>query len=174
VPVLLLIVVACHKTPDPGPQPVPAPLPAAAPAPVPPVAPALAAASASPPPAPMLQALASRDDVSCVDIEALAPEPVSALVEVVATVKMPPTVPMRAAGCLVERHAHEIPEVIEGWMKGADTKGLALLAAGRLDALDPELAARFARAAMAGPWATDVQPSLEKSALPEVRAVVGG
>lgn len=167
---LLLFVVACHKTPDPGPEVAVAPLPAPAPAAIvePVVLPSEPASAA-----PLLAALSSRDPVSCTDVEALVPDPVPALVEVVHTVKMPPSAPMRAAGCLVESHAHEVPDLIEGWMKGADTKGLALLVAGRLDALDPELAARFASAGMAGPWATDVQPALEKSTLAEVRAVVG-
>lgn len=168
---LVLLVVACHKTPDP----VPERPPAVAPAPVP------VAVTPSPAPpatpvggtAPLLIALSSRDDVSCADVEALVTDPVPALVEVVTTVKMPPSAPMRAAGCLVERHAHEVPEVLEGWMKGDDTKGLALLVSGRLDGLDPELAVRLARAGMSGPWATDLQPAIEKSTVPEVRAVVG-
>ena len=167
---LLLFVVACHKTPEPVPEVAVAPRPAPAPAPIveAAIAPSAPASTGS-----LLAALSSRDDVSCSAVEALVADPVPALVEVVATVKMPPAAPMRAAGCLIEGHAHQVPDVIEGWMKGADTKGLALLVAGRLDSLDPELAARFASAGMAGPWATDVQPALEKSALAEVRAVVG-
>ena len=161
--------VACHKA-EPAPVPVPV-----APAPVAPVAPVPAA-----PATPegdldaMFKALSAYDgEPACADVEALTAQPVPALLELVRTVKMPPTVPMRAAGCLVDRHAVEAAGELEGWMGSAEALGLARLVADKIDALPPDLAVRLARAGAAGPNATDLGPRLARSARPEVRAVVG-
>ena len=122
----------------------------------------------------LLRALSARDgDLSCAQMEALVPEPVPALLQVVETVKMPPAAPMRAAGCLLENHGAEIEEQVIAWMQRPDTLGLALLVTDRLDGLSPELARRAAEAALAGPHAERLRERLAASRHPEVRALLG-
>jgi hypothetical protein len=154
-------VIACHKAEPPS---APAPV---APAPAAPTTPEADLDA-------MFKALSAYDgEPACADVEALTPQPVPALLELVRTVQMPPTVPMRAAGCLVDRHAVEVADALEAWVGSADTLGLARLVADKIDAVPPEVAVRVAAAAAAGPNAADLGPRLARSARPEVRAAAG-
>src|SRR5262245_44072640 len=121
--------VACHKADPVDAVPVPAPV-----APAPPVAAAPRPDAPADPAAKdaMLRALSSRDAVSCADVEAMTASPVPVLVELV-EVEMPPTVGMRAAGCLVDRHAAEVADRLETWLTTDGNKGLALLVAQKID-----------------------------------------
>lgn len=108
-------------------------------------------------------ALSVRDAApECAAVEALVADPVAVLLDVVANVSMPPTVPMRAAACLLDRHPVEAGDAIVGWMGAASTQGLAKLAASRIDALPADLAARVARAGLDGENADVVRAQVER------------
>jgi hypothetical protein len=122
----------------------------------------------------MIRALSHRDGgPDCATVEALAADPVPALVGLVDHVYNPPMVPMRAAGCLLERHAAEVEPHIVRWVTAEETRGLALLAAGSLDRMESEVAVRVARAALAGPHAAQVRGRIAAASDPAVRALVG-
>ncbi|MEQ1570177.1 MAG: hypothetical protein ABMA64_31375 [Myxococcota bacterium] len=157
--------VGCHKA---GPEPEVAPEPSEAPAPVDAAEPVAAEVPASR--ELLYKAFAVRDgEPVCAEVEALVAEPVPALLDLVRHVSMPPTVPMRAAGCLVERHAAEVPDELEAWVTTDATRGLALLVADRVDLLPTDVAVRVTAAAMAGPHAAELGPRLAASGRAEVR-----
>lgn len=156
--VLLIWALACHKQPE---VPVPPPAPMPAPAPVETGRDAL------------IRALSMRDgEPSCAVVEALVPEPVPALIEIVETVTLPPMVPMRAANCLLVGHAEASADALDRWMTSESTRGLAMLVLQRFDSLPAPVAARLAASGLAGPHAADVRPVVEASVMPEVRALL--
>ena len=105
-----LLACACHK------QPEAAPAPARAPAPSPESVDEVTAVH---------RALSSRDaGPSCAEVEALTSDPVATLTTIVQTVELPPQAPMRAATCLVDRHAEAASELLVGWMGAEETRGL--------------------------------------------------
>ncbi|MEQ1504615.1 MAG: hypothetical protein ABMB14_20415 [Myxococcota bacterium] len=165
------IVAACHKATELPAEPPPVPIPAAL------IEGAPAAATATPgavDDGALLRLLSQRDGPpDCAAVEATVPEPVPALLDVVAHVSMPPTAPMSAARCLVLGHAVEVADAIDGWMAGAETRGLAVLVAQNIDAVPLEPAIRFATTGAAGPHAEALTAPLAASARPEIRAVVG-
>lgn len=120
----------------------------------------------------LLVALSARDGApTCAALAGLVEDPVGSFTRIVGTVQMPPSAPMRAARCLVQDHAEAAADTIEGWMRADDTEGLARLVMGELDHLPPELATRFAKAGLEGPYQSIVRPEVEASELSEVRAL---
>src|SRR5436190_11135134 len=81
---------------------------------------------------------------ACEQIEALSPDPVALLLRVVDEIEHPPWVAMRAADCLVTRHAPAIEAQMTSWMGDRQRKGLGFLALGHLDEMEPALATRIA------------------------------
>jgi hypothetical protein len=121
----------------------------------------------------MLRMLSLRDAAPpCEVIEATSTDPVADLLLVVDTVPLPPYAPMRAAGCLVDRHAEAAAEAIESWMVRPDVPALAELVARAFDTLSSGLALRFAAAGLNGPHRAAVEPFVRGSVHPEVRALV--
>lgn len=122
----------------------------------------------------MIRALSVRDgEPSCAEVEALSPDPVASMRQIVATVQMPPTVPMRAASCLLRGHGAEIEADLLSWVSAPETLGLAQLVAGDIDSLPPDLGKRVAERALAGPLAEKLQPKLAESANAEIKALSG-
>ena len=161
-----------HAPPAAEPAPAPAPVPAPAPAPVtsPPLV--MPPSERTPPPE-MIRLLSARDDAApCEVIEATSTDPVADLILVVETVPLPPYAPMRAAGCLVDRHAEEAAGTIESWMGRPDVPALAEIVAQGFDTMPSGLALRFAAAGLAGPHRAVVEPFVKSSTHPEVRALV--
>jgi hypothetical protein len=121
----------------------------------------------------MIRMLSARDDAPpCEVIEAASTDPVADLILVVETVPLPPYAPMRAAGCLVDRHAEVAAGTIESWMSSPDVPALAELAAQGFDTMPSGLALRFAAAGLAGPHRSAIEPFVRSSTHPEVRALV--
>ncbi len=119
------------------------------------------------------QALCQKDPApSCAQVEALASEPVLALLTVVERAAMPPWAGMHAAHCLVTGHADEVEPQLLSWVTGDDTQGLAMVVFGQLDALPGETALRLATASLEGPWAEQARSSLEAVDSAELRALV--
>jgi len=151
----------------------PIPVATEAPAPVesrPPITPP---ASERTPPPEMIRMLSARDSAPpCDVIEATSTDPVADLILVVETVPLPPYAPMRAAGCLVDRHATEAADTIESWMTRPEVPALARLVAQGFDTMPAGLALRFAAAGLAGPHRSVVEPFVRSSTHPEVRALV--
>ncbi len=153
---ILALWAGCGKTQTPSaPAPDPAPAPAGA------------------PPAEMVRLLSARDAAPpCGVIEAASSHPVADLILVAETVPLPPYAPMRAAGCLVDRHAEAAADTIESWMTRPEVPALAELVAQAFDTMPSGLALRFAAAGLAGPHRAVVEPFVKSSTHPEVRALV--
>lgn len=166
---LLFCVAACKKDPAPAAEPVLTPVPEVAPSPAPPEEPAPVAAPAGVDA--MVQALSARDrGPSCEDVEAMAEAPVEALLHIVENVPMPPQAPMRAANCVLERHAETAKDDVLSWVKREDTKGLGKLVLQKLDTLPEALAVDAARVAVTGPLAEDAVEAVRASKREAVRA----
>ena len=108
---------------------------------------------------------------ACEQIEALSPDPVALLLRVVDEIERPPWVAMRAADCLVTRHAPAIEAEMTIWMGDSQKKGLGFLALGHLDAMEPALATRIASAAMAGPYRDEASVRIARSHVESVRTL---
>ena len=108
---------------------------------------------------------------ACEQIEALSPDPVALLLRVVDEIEHPPWVAMRAADCLVTRHAPAIEAQMTSWMGDRQRKGLGFLALGHLDEMEPALATRIATAAMAGPYRDEASVRIARSHVESVRAI---
>jgi hypothetical protein len=120
----------------------------------------------------MVHALSIKDPPpACEQVEALAPDPVPLLLRVVDEVERPPWVAMRAADCLITRHAPTIEAEMTSWMGDRNRKGLGLLALGHLDEMEPALATRIATAAMAGPYRDEASVRIARSRVESIRAV---
>lgn len=120
----------------------------------------------------MYQALVSHEaGVDCGALDAMSADPVGDLTFIVDHAEKPAWVAMRAAHCLIQRHAVVAEPVISGWMTGGETRGLALLTAKDLDSVPADLAERLARQALNGPHAAAVRPRLADSAHPKLRAM---
>jgi hypothetical protein len=124
--------------------------------------------------APAAHALSARDgNFDCSTIEAMTPDPVGLLRELVDHAVRPPWIAMRAADCLVTRHAEAAAADLDAWVADPERLGLGLLVMSRLDRL-PEERATFlaARALEQGPDPVAVRRRLDGSAHPAVRALV--
>jgi hypothetical protein len=109
---------------------------------------------------------------TCDEIDGQSPDPVGDLVWLMDNVHQPPWVGMRAADCLMNNHLTTETERVHTWVANPETKGLALLVLGRLDALPAPLAQSLAKAMLAGPHRSLIAPRLLESAHIELRAMV--
>ena len=120
----------------------------------------------------MVHALSIKDPApTCEQVEALATDPVPLLLRAVNDVPRPPWVPMRAASCLVTRHATAIEAEMTSWMGDRQRKGLGFLALDHLDAMEPALATRIASAAMAGPYRDEASVRIARSNVESIRVI---
>jgi len=164
----LLFCVACKKDPAPAAEPALVPVPEVAPSPP---APEPAAEAAPAGVDAMVQALSARDrGPACEAVEAMSDTPVEALLHIVDHVPMPPQAPMRAANCVLERHAEAAKDDVLSWVKREDTKGLGKLVLQKLDTLPESIAVDAARVAVAGPLAEDAVEAVQASQREAVRA----
>ena len=116
------------------------------------------------------RALSVRDPVpSCETVEGMSETPVADLLFVVEHAQQPPWTAMRAAQCLVRRHATTVQPQIESWVSQESTRGLALMTLGLIDSLPMTVALPVAQRALEGPLASDAKSRLLKSALPEIQ-----
>ncbi len=112
------------------------------------------------------KALSIRDPApTCEEVEALSADPVATLRVVVERAELPPWAPLRAAHCMVTRHASAAEADIVAWMGDPQTRGLALLTLGALDTLPEETARTVAAAALAGPHAADAREKIQDAGL---------
>ncbi|MEZ4322627.1 MAG: hypothetical protein R3F61_34490 [Myxococcota bacterium] len=118
----------------------------------------------------LVRVLSSRDGaLPCAELEALVPEPVRSLENIVEHVEMPPWAPMTAAACLVEHHAEDRPELLASWVTDPDKKGLARLVFNRLHLLEPERAEALVEAGSKGPYRADLRAALLRAPDPALR-----
>jgi len=96
---------------------------------------------------------------SCAEVEALSDTPVASLRNIVTHATAPPWAPMRAASCLVERHATEVQSDLERWVSDEATLGLGIQTLGQLDLMPEDVAIAVANKAL-----TDGPPSLDAAA----------
>ncbi len=109
---------------------------------------------------------------SCEAVEALATDPVDTLQVMVERAIQPPWVGVRAADCLITRHADEIAPVLETWVSEPEYLGLALVTLGKLDGMSPEVAEGVAKAALAGPLSEEAIPRIAAAESERLRALV--
>jgi hypothetical protein len=107
----------------------------------------------------------------CAQIEADLPDPAASLEAIVDHVAMPPWAPMRAAACLVERHADARRVTLESWVGDPARKGLARLVFNRLHLLDTTTAELLAERALLGPLQSDARAAMLRSPSPSVQAL---
>ena len=120
----------------------------------------------------MVHALSIKDPApACEQVEALAHDPVPLLLRAVNEIPLPPWVAMRAASCLVTRHASAVEAEMTSWMGDRQRKGLGFLALDHLDAMEPALATRIATAAMAGPYREEASVRIARSNVESVRTL---
>lgn len=119
------------------------------------------------------RALSVRDGgPDCASVEALAKDPVAALVSMVENVQQPPWVAVRAAQCLVRGHAEQVKPNLMTWVVAPQKRGLAILLANEADAMPEAVAVEVARVGLAGPYAEDMRKRLVNSQHASVRALV--
>lgn len=119
--------------------------------------------------------LSTRDgEPSCAEVEEVLAEtdPVAAYLYIIEMVKMPPTVPMRAAGCLLAGHAEAAAPQIKRWVTEPELKGLGLLVLNRLDQLPEPLAVACVELALSGDLAEDARMAAGDSTHPGVQALI--
>lgn len=121
--------------------------------------------------------LAQRDGMSCAQLGTADATLRDQLLSLTAPDLMPPSVPIRAAECLVELYPTDptVHTAFTAWMSDSERAGLALLVIGRLDRLPLTTAVQLATAALQTPDTTmraRFQSRLTQSPIPEVRAVV--
>lgn len=118
------------------------------------------------------RALSMRDgSPPCEEVEALASDPVATLISFAEHATMPPWVGVRAARCLVTRHAEAAKTTLSAWVVDPEKRGFAFLIADELDQAAEPVALELARAGLAGPHAADLRKRLAKSAWPSVAAL---
>ena len=108
----------------------------------------------------------------CAAVEALVPDAVDSLTALANEVQMPPWAPMRAARCLVERHAEAAEPTLKAWVADPDLLGFAKLVTKKIDHMPEPVAVRVAEAALASPNAEQVTRELSASTHPKVLALV--
>jgi hypothetical protein len=117
----------------------------------------------------VIRTLSSRDPVACAAVDAT----VETWREVVRTAEGPPWVPMRAAQCLIERHAEAAQADLSAWVIDPEARGLGLLVLGQLDRLPAGLALDLARRALdQGPDPERARKRIATCVHAEVRALV--
>lgn len=120
----------------------------------------------------VLRALSAHDgSPDCAAVEALAPDGPAALRYVATWATMPPVAPMRAAACLVDRHATSSAALLVEWVRDPNTAGLGRLVLGRLDALPEAVAISVATAALGGPLDTEAREAAAACSHEGVRGV---
>jgi len=120
----------------------------------------------------LVRALSSRDaPASCAELEALVPEPVQSLAQVVDQVSMPPWAPMRAATCLIENHSADRPALFDSWVTQPNKRGLAKLVFARLHLIEPVQRLSLVEHARLGPYTDALNSGLLRSPSAELRAL---
>lgn len=120
------------------------------------------------------RALAVRDaPPPCVEVEALAKDPVSTLISVAEHATMPPWAGVRATTCLASRHAEAAKDRLSAWVVDPKLRGLAFVVADHTSAMPEPVALQIAQAGLAGPHAADLKKRLLKSSWPSVVALAG-
>ena len=118
------------------------------------------------------RALSIRDPApTCESIEALTETPVETLLFVVDNAQQPPWAGMRAAECLISRHAVAAQASLTAWVSSPETKGLAILALNQLDTMPLEVSLTVARAALVGPDVESARTRIGRSTIPEIKAL---
>ena len=122
----------------------------------------------------MIRALSVRDpEPDCAVVEAMVPDPVASLIKVTRDVPQPPWVSLRAASCLVSRHAEEAQDTIRDWVVDEDLRGLATIALQSVDEMPEHVAEDVLRDALAGPFATEAADAAGASERRALRALLG-
>jgi len=118
------------------------------------------------------RALSIRDPApTCEGVEALTETPVETLLFVVDNAQQPPWAGMRAAECLISRHAVAAQSSLTAWVSSPETKGLAILALNQLDTMPLEVSLTVARAALVGPDVESARTRIGRSTIPEIKAL---
>ena len=117
-------------------------------------------------------AFLSRDaSPTCAEVEALTETPAETLQVIVREAAQPPWVAIRAADCLIRNHSVAVEDELKAWVTDPDLLGLALLALGTLDEMEPAVALSVADAAIKGPLKEQAGERILKSESEQIRAI---
>lgn len=156
LPLLMLTLLACHKTPaveEPPPTEV-----VAAESEETPVAIQPTDVTADWPGTEqqfaIYRTLSHRDGIpECAVVTADSADALGDLVFIAENIPLPPQAGMLAASCVLSDHAEAGVETLVQWSTNPETAGLARLVFGKLGVLSPQVSAAVREAALAGPHA---------------------
>ena len=86
--------------------------------------------------------------------------------------QQPPWAGVRAAECLITRHAEDVQPQLEHWVQHTETRGFALLVFNHIDDIPTPVATTIVRTSLAGPLADDARSRLEESNTPEITSIL--
>lgn len=121
----------------------------------------------------LYRALSVRDpEPDCATVEGLVPDPVASLTLIAEQAEMPPWAPLRAASCLLRRHAEAAEDTVRGWVVDPGREGLALLALQHVDQMPEAVAVELVRDALEGPFAEAARDAATGSERPAIQALI--
>ena len=121
----------------------------------------------------MHRALSTRDgSPPCDEVEALSDTPAEALLYIAEHAQQPPWAGVRAAECLVSRHAEAIQPQLEQWVQDPSTRGFALVVFNAFDTIPEAVAIPVAQAALAGDLSEDARVRLEGVQNPSIKLLL--
>lgn len=113
----------------------------------------------------------SKPEPKCPDIEKMTPDPVATYRAILAEVKEPPIVVMRAATCMINHHPREAEVDALKWVTDPEAATLTTLVLGRLDTMPLESAKKIALAALKGPHKDLAKLRVARLRTPELKAL---
>ena len=119
------------------------------------------------------RALSARhESLSCDQLDAMSSDPLGTYLFLIEHAEQPAWVGMRAARCVMVNHAEAAQPTLEQWVTSPETRGLAILAMGQLDAMPLPVAQAVAtRALTHGPDPEGMRKRIARATTPEIAAL---
>ena len=131
------------------------------------------AAQPSPSQTALYDALKARENPpTCDALAKLSPQVADDLIWIMDHAYQPAWVGIRAAHCVLAKHADEKAPEIDTWVTDPERRGLAILTIGFLDKMSDAHIERIAAKALSGPHAADARKHLSESGDPKLMKLV--
>ena len=131
------------------------------------------AAKPSPSQTALYDALKARENPpTCETLAKLSPQVADDLIWLMDHAYQPAWVGIRAAYCVLTKHADEKAPEIDTWVTDPERRGLAILTIGFLNKMSDEQMERIAAKALSGPHAADAHKHLSESGDPKLMKLV--
>lgn len=112
------------------------------------------------------------ESLSCDQLDAMSADPLGTYLFLIEHAEQPAWVGMRAARCVMVNHAEAAQPTLELWVTSPETRGLAILAMGQLDAMPVAVAKAVATKALTeGPDPEGMRRRVARAATPEIAAL---